>query len=286
MIKKIVTSFTSKTDVKNFLEGYNLDQFPFFGDEIPAPLLMRFTDLVTGQLVVSRDDLVTAKEDFRKHYKIDRGDDFAATLMIPWQTLEKAAVESKIDFEKLVIYCIHRLDVGTGKWFLTLEFCEISGLDNPPIPKKRYDISHSGVYYDLKNGTLAPQGTIAVGDADYYTNVRYSSDGNTFGVLNTKNTRACSVCWNELQKLYDDNFKAGNNVNRFSLCFSSATCNYSTVIPDLSYVSYPHLLLIYSNYDNIDLLENGDTVSFYCRAGDYQTLCPPNCNIYIWPNGL
>lgn len=253
--------------------------------------------LEAAQLCLTHRELTDGQTDFASHYRSKyTSSRFANPLTVSWAELDGAAQSCGIPKERLALYLIHRYDTATNSWYLTAEFCQLAETGTPVDGGTEYALTHTGNFVDVKDGGLAPTQVSALGTSgthkyglDYFDAVEYSADGITFEGLTADNTRACTFCWFEFEMMFKHNCADRNRDDaHVALCFSAITSDYSQA-PDQSLVTFPHGLTIHARYQNGDLLNNGDfvvTSYFENKAGDYQTLCPPRCDVYVKPSGL
>lgn len=248
-----------------------------------------------GTLILTKQEFTDCEDDFKTKYKNLDGDDFAKPITVKWGSLVVKVEESGININKLVLYCMHRYDIALKSWFLTIEFCELVGFTSIPNVATEYPVAHKGKFIDIcADGKLRETDVTLLASEignlygpEYMENVTYSPLGTIFEPLKKGNIRATVVPWFELRAMYAHNI-AGGDSQKFELCFTSITSDF--LGSEMSFVQYPHSIAIHSIYDNVPKLDDNDIIItgayFKNKAGDYQTLCPPRCQSYVWPNGL
>jgi len=304
MIKKIIKSSASDHFNEQSWSGYphkmslsSLLKFGFTESQING-----LAYILGGKLILNRSEILEAKCDFRKHYRIKNDPNhpkFDKLLIVNWSDLQAKAQAvadaNHVDPLSLVLICYHRLDTSTNSWFISVEICILKDFTAPPNADTYYDIIATGVYVDITTTGLknTNPGDIGVGTnniygRDYFDNIEYSVDSTNFNPLSLNdNVRATLIAWFEIDKMYLHNIDASRDSALFELCFMSMTGDYSGTT-NMSNVQFPHTFCVYSRYDDTDLLDDGDIVVNYFqnKAEDYQTLCPPNCKKYFWPAPL
>ena len=174
-------------------------------------------------------------------------------------------------------------DTNKNALFLRMQICTMVATGQPDT----FDLdTTNAAWYTIEDGSLAPTAITDLFDQNYLNNFYYCDTGvcNPNTLVNLASDTAGAVFvrnlvfpWTkEIQKIHVDNSTPANAIINFAAGSHDKT---SAVL------AHPHTLLIYlRKHDGTPMLDNVVyNLEFQMKAGNYATLCPPTCGVYILP---
>ena len=249
-----------------------------------------FLSMYGGKLVMLEGDVQECEQTFQSKYSaLDGSPAFYGNLNFPWTSFGDMAVQGQ-NPATLVLGFIHRYDSANSRWWLSAERFIIPAYAGP----QTYPLSSTNTLFDLpSDGNVSPysgglsQGSDSLYDPAYFSNVTFDQAPISQG---TYVSRLC-YSWAELSDLFSENMAniPGSTEAQFSINFASMSSDYTQAMPGTVLVPFPHCVVMYMSYNGQPLLSNGAVVAgsmFVNHGADMGTMCPNQCAVYTWPDGL
>lgn len=244
---------------------------------------------MANPMVITLDHFNTMQKNFQKHYFLANcNSDFGGQdIQVPWdsfalavQNFIKTSGASPNTVAMRFVLCY---DTANNALFLRMQICTMTTTSDP----NTFNLDTTNcAWYTIEDGSLAPTAITDLFDQNYLDNFYYCDKGvcNPNTLVNLASDTSGTIFvrnlvfpWmQEIHKIYVNNSSPAGASIHF------AAGSHDNTSPA---VAHPHALAIYlCQSDGTPLLDNVNYgVEFQMKAGDFGTLCPPTCNVYILP---